>query len=72
MIKPGREVRKQEIRNEERLGGRKPVKPVLQLHVVTLHSTLCRSLPVDRAFRLTVSSLLASMSRPVIDLRQPE
>ena len=35
-----------------------------------LHLTLCRSLPVDRAFRLTqtVSSLLASMSRPVIDL----
>ena len=32
-----------------------------------LHLT-CRSLPVDRAFRLTVSSLLASMSRPVIDL----
>ena len=31
-----------------------------------LHLTLCRSLPVDRAFRLTV--LLASMSRPVIDL----
>ena len=42
---------------------------------------LCRSLPVDRAFRLTVSRLLASMMpRPVIDLmhhrsqkgRQPE
>ena len=35
-----------------------------------LHLTLCRSLPVDRAFRLTqtVSSLLASISRPVIDL----
>ena len=35
-----------------------------------LHLTLCRSLPIDRAFRLTqtVSSLLASMSRPVIDL----
>ena len=35
-----------------------------------LHLTLCRSLSVDRAFRLTqtVSSLLASMSRPVIDL----
>ena len=33
-----------------------------------LHLTLCRSLPVDRAFRLTVSSLLASMSRLVIDL----
>ena len=35
-----------------------------------LHLTLCRSLPVDRAFRLTqtVSSLLASMSRPVINL----
>ena len=33
-----------------------------------LYLTLWRSLPVDRAFRLTVSSLLASMSRPVIDL----
>ena len=35
-----------------------------------LHLTLCRSLPVDRAFRLTqtVSSLLTSMSRPVINL----
>ena len=35
-----------------------------------LHLTLRGSLPVDRAFRLTqtISSLLASMSRPVIDL----
>ena len=33
-----------------------------------LHLTLCRSLLIDRAFRLTVSSLLASMSRPVINL----
>ena len=69
-----REIRKQEIRNEEIVETRKDLagenlsnlffsSTWLQLVYLT-----CRSLPVDRAFRLTVSSLLASMSRPVIDL----
>ena len=47
--------------NEEKLGGRKPVELVLQLHVVVVVDLtlkfarrLCKSLPVDRAFRLTV------------------
>jgi len=70
--------------NEEKLGRRKPVEPLLQLHMVVVVAfdvevcpsivqkfalRLCRSLPDDRAFRLTVSSLLASMMpRPIIDL----
>ena len=47
----------------------KTCQTCLQLHAVTVVAfDVCGSLPVDRAFRLTVSSLLASMSRPVIDL----
>ena len=39
--------------NKERLGGRKPVKPVLQLHGVTVVALdVVQNLPVDRALRL--------------------